>query len=346
MKTLLNTPFTYHTLEIKNRTVMAPMCQYSVVKEDGTPNDWHFVHYTSRAVGQTGLIIVEMTNVEPDGRITANCLGLWDDAQIPAYKRIVDSIHAQGAKAAIQIAHAGRKATHIETPVSSSEMPVEVPTEFGEMRYPRALSTDEVKAMVDKFKQAARRAVEAGFDAIEIHGAHGYLIHQFHSPGINKRDDDYGKDLSLFGVEVIKAVKSVMPENMPLIFRISAREYMDGGYSLEHALKLGKKYQEAGVDIFDISSGGEAPAGKEKPGNYPGYQVPFAKRFKEELNVPVIAVGILESPEVAEMVLKNGDADLIAIGRGLLDDPYWPIHAVKALRDDIIVPKQYERGIR
>lgn len=345
MKTLLNTPYSFKGLELKNRIVMPPMCQYSVEKEDGTPTEWHYVHYASRAVGQTGLIIVEMTNVEPEGRITKNCLGLWDDAQIPAYKRIVEGIHNNGAKAAIQIAHAGRKARDVETPVSSSTTPVEEPTDFGPIRYPRELSNEEVKAMVVKYKESVRRAVEAGFDAIELHGAHGYLIHQFHSPGINKRDDEYGKDLSLFGVEVIKAAKSVMPEDMPLIFRISAREYMDGGYDIEHALAISEKYLNAGVDMFHISTGGEAPAGIDKPGNYPGYQVPFAKRFKEKFDVPVIAVGILDAPETAEMTLRNDDADLIAVGRGMLNDPYWAIHAVKALRDDINVPMQYERGI-
>lgn len=345
MKTLLNTPYSFKGLELKNRIVMPPMCQYSVEKEDGTPTEWHYVHYASRAVGQTGLIIVEMTNVEPEGRITKNCLGLWDDAQIPAYKRIVEGIHNNGAKAAIQIAHAGRKARDVETPVSSSITPVEEPTDFGPIRYPRELSNEEVKAMVVKYKESVRRAVEAGFDAIELHGAHGYLIHQFHSPGINKRDDEYGKDLSLFGVEVIKAAKSVMPEDMPLIFRISAREYMDGGYDIEHALAISEKYLNAGVDMFHISTGGEAPAGIDKPGNYPGYQVPFAKRFKEKFDVPVIAVGILDAPETAEMTLRNDDADLIAVGRGMLNDPYWAIHAVKALRDDINVPMQYERGI-
>lgn len=345
MKTLLNTPYSFKGLELKNRIVMPPMCQYSVEKEDGTPTEWHYVHYASRAVGQTGLIIVEMTNVEPQGRITKNCLGLWDDAQIPAYQHIVEGIHNNGAKAAIQIAHAGRKARDVETPVSSSTTPVEEPTDFGPIRYPRELSNEEVKAMVGKYKESVRRAVEAGFDAIEIHGAHGYLIHQFHSPGINKRDDEYGKDLSLFGVEVIKAAKSVMPEDMPLIFRISAREYMDGGYDIEHALAISEKYLDAGVDMFHISTGGEAPAGIDKPGNYPGYQVPFAKRFKEKFDVPVIAVGILDAPETAEMTLRNDDADLIAVGRGMLNDPYWAMHAVKALRDDINVPMQYERGI-
>lgn len=346
MKTLLNSPFQLKGLSLKNRIVMPPMCQYSVEKEDGTPTDWHYIHYASRAVGQTGLIIVEMTNVEPEGRITKNCLGLWDDAQIPAFKRIVDGIHANGAKAAIQIAHAGRKARDVETPVSSSTTPVEEPTDFGPIRYPRELSNSEVKAMVNKYKESVRRAVEAGFDAIELHGAHGYLIHQFHSPSINKRTDEYGQDLSLFGVEVIKAAKSVMPEEMPLIFRISAREYMDGGYDVEHALAISEQYLAAGVDMFHISTGGEAPAGNDKPGNYPGYQVPFAKRFKEKFDVPVIAVGILDNPETAEMTLRNDDADLVAVGRGMLNDPYWAIHAVKALRDDITVPKQYERGIR
>lgn len=345
MKTLLNTPYSFKGLELKNRIVMPPMCQYSVEKEDGTPTEWHYVHYASRAVGQTGLIIVEMTNVEPEGRITKNCLGLWDDAQIPAYQHIVEGIHNNGAKAAIQIAHAGRKARDVETPVSSSTTPVEEPTDFGPIRYPRELSNEEVKAMVVKYKESVRRAVEAGFDAIELHGAHGYLIHQFHSPGINKRDDEYGKDFSLFGVEVIKAAKSVMPEDMPLIFRISAREYMDGGYDIEHALSISEKYLNAGVDMFHISTGGEAPAGIDKPGNYPGYQVSFAKRFKEKFDVPVIAVGILDAPETAEMTLRNDDADLIAVGRGMLNDPYWAIHAVKELRDDINVPMQYERGI-
>ncbi|WP_414053236.1 NADH:flavin oxidoreductase/NADH oxidase [Macrococcus equi] len=346
MKTLLNSPFQLKGLSLKNRIVMPPMCQYSVEKEDGTPTDWHYIHYASRAVGQTGLIIVEMTNVEPEGRITKNCLGLWNDAQIPAFKRIVDGIHANGAKAAIQIAHAGRKARDVETPVSSSTTPVEEPTDFGPIRYPRELSNSEVKAMVNKYKESVRRAVETGFDAIELHGAHGYLIHQFHSPSINKRTDEYGQDLSLFGVEVIKAAKSVMPEEMPLIFRISACEYMDGGYDVEHALAISEQYLAAGVDMFHISTGGEAPAGNDKPGNYPGYQVPFAKRFKEKFDVPVIAVGILDNPETAEMTLRNEDADLVAVGRGMLNDPYWAIHAVKALRDDITVPKQYERGIR
>jgi len=325
-------------LSLKNRIVMAPMCQYSVEAEDGIPNDWHFVHYVSRAIGGAGLIIVEMTDVEPDGRITNKDLGLWSDEQIPAFKRIVDEVHKHGAKIGIQIAHAGRKAEDALQPVGSSNIPV------GQKR-PRALTGEEVKQMVVKFKEAARRAVEAGFDTIELHGAHGYLIHQFHSPGINNRSDEYGQDLSLFGVEVIKAVRSVMPENMPLLFRISAIEYMDGAYGLEHSLEIAKKYQSAGVDVFHVSSGGEAPPGAVKPGNHYGYQVPFARAYKQTLHVPVIAVGKLDEPHIAEAVLANADADLIAIGRGMLNDPYWALHAIKAVTKQITPPAQYIRGM-
>lgn len=336
----LNLPISIKGLALKNRIVMPPMCQYSVDALDGIPTDWHFVHYVSRAIGGTGLILVEMTDVEPDGRITNKDLGLWSDEQIPAFKRIVDEVHKYGSKIGVQIAHAGRKAEDAEQPVSASDIPVaDVKTA------PRALSTPEVKEMIVKFQEAARRAVEAGFDTIELHGAHGYLIHQFHSPGINNRTDEYGKDLALFGVEVIRAVRSVMPDDMPLIFRISAIEYMDGGYDLEHSLQIAKSYKEAGVDIFDVSSGGEAPPGKKKPANHAGYQVPFARAYKQALDVPVIAVGVLEDPLIAEAALANKDTDLVAVGRGMLDDPYWALHAVKAIDRKVEPPVQYKRGI-
>jgi NADPH2 dehydrogenase len=336
----LFTPFSYKGLELKNRIVMAPMCQYSVTAKDGKPNDWHFVHYTSRAVGGAGLIIIEMTDVEPDGRITDYDLGLWSDDHIPAFARIIEACHQHGAKVGIQIAHAGRKAEDAEVPVAPS------PIKFEGSHYktPRELSTDEVKQMVEKFRQAARRAVAAGVDTIELHGAHGYLIHQFHSPYTNHRKDEYGQDLARFGVEVIQAVKSEMPSSMPLLIRVSAVEYVDGGYDLDHILEICKRYKEAGVDIFHISSGGEGPAGKRKPGNYPGYQVPFARAVKEALNVPVIAVGMLDNPALAESVVANQDADLVAIARGLLRDPYWPIHAAIALKAEPQVPKQYLRA--
>jgi NADPH2 dehydrogenase len=336
----LNTPFQLKALTLKNRIVMAPMCQYSVEAKDGKPNDWHFVHYVSRAVGGTGLIIMEMTDVEPDGRITDYDLGLWSDDHVPAFARIITEVKKYGAKIGIQIAHAGRKAEDAPVPVAPSAIPVS-----DKYKTPRALTTEEVPEMVGKFREAARRAVEAGVDTIEIHGAHGYLIHQFHSPSINKREDVYGQDLAKFGVEVIQAIKSVMPEDMPLIFRISAVEYIDGGYDLEHSIELCRRYKEAGVDMFHISSGGEGPIGKErKPGNYPGFQVPMARAVKEALHVPVIAVGMLEDPKLAEATIANGDADLVAVARGMLRDPYWALHAIQAVAGEVTPPRQYARG--
>lgn len=322
----LSTPFTLKGMELKNRIVMAPMCQYSVEAKDGIPNDWHFVHYVSRAIGGTGLIIMEMTDVEPDGRISDYDLGLWSDEHIPAFRRIISEVHKYGAKIGIQIAHAGRKAEDAAEPVAPSAISA------GE-RYktPRALTQEEIQAMVEKFKDAARRAVEAGVDTIELHGAHGYLIHQFHSSAINRRDDEYGHDLAKFGVEVIEAVRSVMPTDMPLILRISAIEYMDGGYDLAHSLRIAERYRDAGVDMFHVSSGGEGgPAGQKQPGNYPGYQVPLARAYRERLGVPIIAVGMLDDPKLAEATIANEDADLVAVGRGMLRDPYWALNALRA----------------
>lgn len=337
--TALSRPFSIKGLTLKNRIVMAPMCQYSVTAKDGVPNDWHFVHYVSRAVGGTGLMIVEMTDVEPDGRITDFDLGLWSDDHIPAFQRIVEEVHKYGAKIGIQIAHAGRKATDAEVPVGPSDVAFS-----DEYKRPRALTTSEVKQMVERFREAAQRAVAAGFDTIELHGAHGYLLHQFHSPGINRRDDEYGQDVSRFGVEVIQAVKSVIPESMPLLMRISAVEYMEGGYGIEHSLALARKYKEAGVDMFHVSSGGEGPVGPQKPNVYPGYMAPYARAFKQALDVPVIAVGLLDEPKLAEAVAASGDADLVAIGRGMLRDPYWAMHALHSLSGKAEPPQQYERA--
>ena len=342
----LQTPFTLKGLTLKNRIVMAPMCQYSVEARDGKPNDWHYVHYVSRAVGGTGLIIMEMTDVDPDGRISDFDLGLWSDDHIPAYKESSRKYINMAQKIGIQIGHAGRKAEDALQPVGPSTISVNALTGRKDETYkvPRALTTEEIQVTISQFKEAVRRAVTAGFDTIELHGAHGYLIHQFHSPGINNREDEYGKDLSKFGVEVIQAVKSVMPDEMPLIMRISAREYMDGGYELEHSLAMARPYKEAGVDIFHVSSGGEAPPGKVKPANHPGYQVPFAHAFKEAFDIPVIAVGILEDPSLAEATIANGESDLIAVGRGMLRDPYWALHAIQAVSGQVEPPVPYKRG--
>jgi len=335
----LSTPFQYKGLYVKNRIVMPPMCQVSVAKEDGKPNEWHYVHYVSRAIGGAGLIIVEMTNVEPDGRIVNQDLGLWSDEQIASYSRIVTEAKKYGAALGIQLAHAGRKAEHAATPVAPSAIAYS-----DKYKIPRALTTSEVRDMVRKFGEATRRAVTAGFDTIELHGAHGYLVHQFHSPMMNRRTDEYGQDLARFGVEVIEAMKSVMPKQMPLIMRLSAVEYQDGGYGLEHMIEIGRRYRDAGVDIFHISSGGDGPIGSRKPGIHAGYQVPFARAFKQALEVPVIAVGNLDDPQMAEAVVANGDADFAAVGRGMLRDPYWAIRALESLEGSVAAPPPYRSG--
>ena len=337
----LGQPFRLKSLELKNRIVMPPMCQYSVNAMDGIPNDWHYVHYVSRAIGGAGLIIMEMTDVEPDGRITNLDLGLWSDEQIPAFRRIVDAVHAHGAKIGVQIAHAGRKATDAAVPASCTDEPYSP-----DFRKPRMLTTEETWQMIGKFADACRRAVEAGFDTIELHGAHGYLIHQFQSPLINnKRKDEFGADLAKFGVEVVRAAKAVMPPDMPLIMRISAVEYAEGGYGLDHAIELCRAYRDAGVDMFDVSTGGESELPPErKPVTYPGFQLPYARAIKRALDVPVIAVGKLEDPNLAEHALASGDADLIAVGRELLRNPYWPTQALRQLDGSVEVPVQYRRA--
>lgn len=336
----LFTPYEFKNLSLKNRIVFPPMCQYSAENKDGMATDWHYTHYVSRAIGGAGLIIIEMTNVEPMGRISDYCLGLWSEDHIPALKRIVDGCHKYGAKVAIQIAHAGRKAEDTKVPVAPSAIVFD--ENYNE---PRELSTEEVKGMVGKYATAVRRAVDAGVDAIELHGAHGYLMHQFHSPLTNKRTDEYGKDVTKFGVEVIKAAKAVMPDDMPLLIRISAEEYVEGGYGIEESIEFSKVYRDAGVDIFHISTGGEGPIGSGgHPGTHSGYQVPHARAIKEALDVPVIAVGKLDNPELANTVIGNNDADLVAIGRAMLRNPYWALDAAYQMKKEIDIPAPYRRG--
>lgn len=336
----LFTPYKLKGLELNNRVVMPPMCQYSVKNKDGIATDWHYVHYVSRAVGGAGLIIIEMTDVEPDGRITDFDLGLWSDEQIPALARIVDACHQHGAKVGIQIAHAGRKAEDAAVPVAASAIPFD-----SQSKIPRELSTDEVKQMVEKFRLAVQRAVKAGVDTIELHGAHGYLIHQFHSPLTNHRTDAYGKDLTKFGKEVIQAAKSEMPEDMPLIVRISAQEYVEGGYGIKESVAFSKEYREAGADVFHVSAGGEGPISADgRPGTHAAYQVPLAREIKHALNIPVIAVGRLDEPQLANAVVGNEEADLVAVGRGMLRNPYWALEAAVKLHKEADIPVQYENG--
>ncbi len=336
----LFTPYELKDLKLKNRVVMPPMCQYSVTNKDGIATDWHYNHYVSRAIGGAGLIIIEMTDVEPEGRITDYDLGIWSDEQIPALARIIEACHSYGAKVGIQIAHAGRKAEDAAVPVAPSAIAFNA-----ESKTPKELTTEEVKTMVEKYRMGVRRAIQAGVDVIELHGAHGYLIHQFHSPLTNHRTDEYGQDLTLFGKEVILAAKSEMPAGMPLIMRISAKEYVEGGYGIHESLAFSKVYKDAGADIFHISAGGEGPiAAAGKPGTHAGYQVPLAREIKYSLNVPVIAVGRLDEPALANAVIGNDEADLVAIGRGMLRNPYWTLEAGVQLHKEAGLPKQYEQG--
>ncbi len=340
MKNLF-TPYEMKNLNLKNRIVLSPMCQYSVENEDGVATQWHYIHYVSRAIGGVGLIIMEVAAVEPRGCISDYDLGLWSNDHIEPLKKIVDECHKYGAKVAIQIGHAGRKAECSHYPVAPSKI------RFDEnSRVTEELSTKEVDDIIEKFRLAVRRAVKAGFDSIEIHGAHGYLIHQFHSPITNKRTDEYGKDLTKFGVDIIKASKSELPNSMPLIMRISAREYAkEVGYGIDYGIELASVYKEAGVDILDVSSGGESPLSEmEWVHSYSGYQVPYARVIKQKLDIDVIAVGQLGDPHVANFVIGSGDADLVAIGRDMLKNPYWPLDASEKLRIKIDIPKQYERG--
>lgn len=334
-------PFDCKGLNLRNRVVLPPMCQYSVEAKDGKATDWHYVHYVSRAIGGTGLILMEMTNVEPRGRISDHCLGIWSDDHVPPLARIVAQCHHYGSKMGIQIGHAGRKATDAPEPVSSGTLAFSE-----EYKTPKELTTSEVYEVIDNYADGIRRAVEAGFDTIEIHGAHGYLIHQFHSPLTNQRTDEFGKDKALFGKKIIEKAKTLLPKEMPLIFRISALEYVEGGYGLDYATSLCQEYHQAGVDIFHITSGGEGPlvgsAGKIGAG--PGYQLSLARTIKQKLNVPVIAVGRLDSPALADAVIANGDADLVAVGRGMLRNPNWTLEACVQLGIEREIPKPLRLG--
>ncbi|MDO5639828.1 MAG: NADH:flavin oxidoreductase/NADH oxidase [Neisseria sp.] len=346
----LLTPFSIKNLELKNRLVMPPMCTYSAT--DGVPNDWHFAHYTARAIGGVGLVIVEMTNIAANGRITPMCLGLWNDTQRDAFKRIVDSVHQQGAKIAIQIAHAGRKALGADQVIAPSALRYEGADGTSGYSYqtPYAPSTEEVRGLVQDYQNAVKRALEAGFDAIEIHGAHGYLIHEFHAPKTNLRDDEYGQNKTLFGEQVIAAARAVMPPEMPLFVRLSAQEYGEHGYDLTYGCEVAKRYAAAGADVLHVSGGGDGDLHPEHmPVFKAGYQVHMARAVKQATGKPVIAVGMLDDAALADFVIGDESADLVAVGRGLLRDPNWllnaqyrqPVSDAEAVQ---FVPRQYLRG--
>lgn len=333
----LFSPFTIRNVTLKNRIVMSPMCMYSVEPKNGQVQPFHLTHYESRAVGQVGLIIVEATGVTPQGRITDHCLGIWDDIHIDGLSKIVERVKVHGAKAGIQLGHAGRKST------TSGEIVAPSAIAFDEKyKTPRELTKEDIAEIVSAFKEGAVRAKKAGFDVIELHGAHGYLISQFLSPLSNKRTDEYGGSLEnryRFLHEVVKAVREVW--NGPLFVRISADEYNEKGNTLDDFVTVAKWLKEDGVDLIDVSTGGIIPAPISV---YPGYQVKHAETIKHKANISVGAVGLITTGKQAEEILQNDRADLIFIARELLRQPYWPLIAAKELRAPITAPKQYERG--
>ncbi|WP_209121249.1 NADPH dehydrogenase NamA [Alkalihalobacillus sp. BA299] len=321
----------------KNRIVMSPMCMYSCFNQDGKVTDWHRLHYSSRAVGQVGLIILESTAVSPSGRISLEDLGIWDNSQIEGLKNLVGTLHSHGSKVGIQLSHAGRKSRT----GSSIFAPASIPF-TDERPVPIELDISKIKEIINDFKLAAKRADEAGFDVIELHGAHGYLIHQFISPISNKRTDQYGGNLDnrlRFLKEIISAIREVWLK--PLFVRVSANEYDPEGNDIEDYIYIAKEVKKCGVDLIDCSSGGVNP---KKVKSYPGYQIQYAEKIKFEANIRTGAVGLISNAMDAELILQNEVADLIFIGRELLRQPNWPIIVAKELREELSVPKQYKRA--
>ena len=347
------TPLQLRGITFRNRIAVSPMCQYSC--EDGFAHDWHLVHLGSRAVGGAGLVIVEATAVEAKGRISPNDMGLWKDEQIEPLARIASFVKAQGAAAGIQIAHAGRKASTpapwkgtaaIAESVGGWLPDAPSPVPFRENDpVPHELSKDEIRALVHSFAATARRALQAGFQVLEIHGAHGYLTHEFLSPLANKRTDEYGGSYDnrvRFALEVVGAVRAVWPESLPLFLRISATDWAEGGWTIEDSVELARRVKPLGVDLMDCSSGAMVPWAKIPAA--PGFQVPFAARIRREADIPTGAVGLITEPAQASAIINNGQADLVLLARELLRDPYWPRRAARELSAEIAVPVQYLRA--
>ncbi len=357
MSRTLFEPITLRDVEIRNRIWIPPMCQYVVEAQDGVPTDWHLMHLGAFARGGAGVVTVEATGVVPEGRISPQDLGLWNDEQRDAFARIVSLIHAQGAKAAIQLAHAGRKAStwrawgerpdgSVPAAQGGWETVGPSPIAFPGLAAPRALDGDGIGAVVDGFVAAARRAVDAGFDLLELHGAHGYLLHEFLSPLSNARDDAYGGSLenrARLLLEVVDAVRAEAGESVPLIVRLSATDWTDGGLTLEDTEQVVRWLREHGVDLVSVSTGGNVASAKIPVG--PGYQLPFAAAIKASTGMPVAAVGMIDQPFQAEQIVALGQADVVLVGRESLRDPNFPIRAAQALRYEMpYKPQPYERA--
>lgn len=332
--------FNFKNLNLRNRIVMPPMCMY--MAENGMASDWHKVHYGSRAIGGVGLIVVEATGVEPVGRISDNDLGIWNDQQAEALGEIVDFVHKNEGTIALQLAHAGRKSEVTqEHPIAPS--PIAFSDDY---RTPKAMTTEAIERVVNAFKNGAKRANEAGFDAIEIHGAHGYLINEFLSPLTNKRTDQYGGSLEnrmTFLMEIIKAVKTVWPEEKSLHLRVSADEYDSEGNSLDDIVTILRKAKSLGVDLVNVSSGGVLC---KEVDSYFGYQIKLAEYIKARVDLKVLAGGLIVNEKQGEEIISNSRADLVYFGRKLLRDPYFPLNASLKLEENFEWPESYEKAKR
>lgn len=355
MKSLLFSPLELHGLTIRNRIVVSPMCQYS--SHEGFPGDWHLVHLGSRAVGGAGLVMTEATAVTPEGRISPADAGIWSDAQAEAYAPIAAFVAGQGAVPGIQLAHAGRKAStdvpwRDRAPLGPAQggwepvAPSALALGPGHAT-PRALATDEVAALPGQFAAAAQRALDAGFRVVELHMAHGYLLHSFLSPLTNRRDDGYGggRDNRMRApLEVAAAVRAAWPREWPLLARVSATDWARGGWDLDDTVAFAARLRALGVDLIDCSSGGLLPDVAVPAG--PGYQAAFAERVRRDAGIATAAVGMITEPFQAEHVLRSGQADCVVLARELLRDPYWPLRAARALGEDVTWPVQYVRAKR
>ena len=350
-------PLALRSLTLAHRIVVSPMCQYSSV--DGFSNDWHLVHLGSRAVGGAALVLTEASAVVPEGRISPHDLGIYDDQHVPGLARIVRFIHTQKTLAGIQIAHAGRKGSTLRPWEQVAGHPVAVAADAGGWEpvaptsepfahgypVPRALTTEEISGVVESFRGAAARALAAGFDIVEIHAAHGYLLHQFYSPLINTRTDAYGGSYDnrvRLCLEVVDAVRGVWPERLPLFVRISATDWKEGGWDLEQSIELARRLRDRGVDLVDCSSGGGVH--DQQIPLAAGYQVPFAEAIRRDAGIATGAVGLITTAAQADVIVRSGQADVVLIARQLLRDPYWPLHVADELEQVVPWPAQYLRA--
>ncbi|KAA9157809.1 NADH:flavin oxidoreductase/NADH oxidase [Amycolatopsis acidicola] len=355
---LLFSPLRLRELELKNRVWLSPMCQYSVESQDGVPADWHLVHLGARAAGGFGLIMTEATAVLPEGRISPHDTGLWNETQQTAWARIVDFVHSQNTAIGVQLAHAGRKAStwalalRRDGTIPAAEGGWQAvgpsPVALDGLDTPQEMTREDIADTVRAFAAAASRADRAGFDVIELHAAHGYLIHQFLSPLSNFRADDYGGSFDNRAkvlIEIVEAVRKEWPAGKPLFVRFSASEWVDGGWTVEDTAELAGRVQTLGVDLIDVSSGGVVAPARLAVG--PGYQVPFARQIRATAGIPTGAVGLITDPEQAERILAEGSADAVLLARAALREPSWPLRAAHALgigRDRAPYPTQYLKG--